>query len=127
MSTMIESAWGSHPGYRIDVVPYSGVARVWLGDLLLAESSGALRVLETDHVERIYIPEADVRLEIFEENEHHSVCPFKGLADYWTLTASEPPVEDLFWTYRDPFPEVAGLRGYLGVYHEKVRLELGPH
>jgi acyl-CoA thioesterase-2 len=121
---VIESAWESHPGYRIDLVVFPGVARVWHGDLLLAESTAALRVIETDHVERLYFPQADVRLELFEENDHHTICPFKGEADYWTLTASEPPVEDVFWIYRDLFGEVAGLKDHLGVYHEKVRVEL---
>ncbi len=126
MAEVIESAWESHPGYRVELLPHPGVARVRLGDLLLAESSNALRVLETDHVERLYLPETDVRFELLEENPHHSVCPFKGQADYWTLTASQPPVEDVFWTYREPFPEVAGLKGYLGVYHEKVQVERDP-
>jgi len=121
---VIESAWESHPGYRIDVVAHPGVARVWHGDLLLAESSAAIRVIETDHVERLYFPEADVRLDLLEASDHHSICPFKGEADYWTLTSSEPSIENVFWVYRDPFEEVAGLRGYLGVYHEKVRVEL---
>ena len=58
------------------------------------------------------------------QNDHHTICPFKGEADYWTLTAADPVVEDVFWTYRDLFDEVAGLKGYLGVYHEKVRVEL---
>jgi acyl-CoA thioesterase-2 len=126
MATRIESAWASHPGYRIDLVPCPGVARVWSGDLLLAESSSAIRVCETDHVDRFYFPETDVRLELFEENNHHSICPFKGQADYRTLTAADPPVDDVFWTYRALFPEVAGLKGYLGVYHEKVQVELEP-
>lgn len=121
---IIESAWKKYPGYRIDLVPYVGTARVWQGDRLLAESRAALRVIETDHVERLYFPEGDVRLELFEPNDHHTVCPFKGEADYWTLMASEPAVEDVFWTYRDPFDEVGGLKGYLGVYHEKVQVEL---
>jgi acyl-CoA thioesterase II len=121
---VIESAWESHPGYRIDLVVFPGVARAWQGDLLLAESTAALRVIETDHVERLYFPEADVRLDLFEPNDHHTICPFKGEADYWTLTATDPVVEDVFWTYRNPFDEVAGLEGYLGVYHEKVRVEL---
>jgi acyl-CoA thioesterase II len=121
---VIESAWDSHPGYRIDLVPYPGVARVWHGELLLAESTAALRVIETDHVERLYFPESDVRLDLFAANDHHTICPFKGEADYWTLTAVTPAVEDVFWTYRDLFDEVAGLKGYLGVYHEKVRVEL---
>ena len=89
----IESAWEKHPGYRIDLVPVKGVARAYLGDLLLAESSAALRVIETDHVERLYFPESDVRFELLEENDHHSVCPFKGEADYWSLTAGSTPVE----------------------------------
>jgi uncharacterized protein (DUF427 family)/acyl-CoA thioesterase len=121
---VIESAWASHPGYRIDLVPFPGVARVWHGDLLLAESSSALRVIETDHVERLYLPDIDVQSDLLEENDHHSVCPFKGEADYWTVSASDPPVDNVFWAYRTPFDEVGGLRGYLGVYHEKVRVEL---
>ena len=121
---VIESAWASHPGYRIDLTAFQGIARAWHGDLLLAESMAALRVIETNHVERLYFPEADVRLNLFEENDHHSVCPFKGEADYWSLTASDPPVENVFWAYRNPFNEVGGLRGHLGVYHEKVRVEL---
>jgi hypothetical protein len=75
---VIESAWESHPGYRIDLVPYPGVARVWHGDLLLAESTAALRVIETDHVERLYFPESDVRLDLFAGNDHRTICPFKG-------------------------------------------------
>ena len=81
-------------------------------------------MIETDHVERLYFPEADVRLDLFEENDHHSVCPFKGEADYWSLVASDPPVENVFWAYRDPFHQVGGLKGHLGVYHEKVRVEV---
>jgi acyl-CoA thioesterase II len=122
---VIESAWESHPDYQIDLVPFRGTAHVWHGDVLLAESTSALRIIETDHVERLYFPQDDVRLDLLHSNDHHTICPFKGQADYWSLAASEPPVEDVFWTYRHPFPQVGGLNGYLGVYHEKVRTELG--
>ena len=121
---VIHSAWEAHPGYRIDLVPYRGVARVWHGDLLLAESASALRVIETDHVERLYFPESDVRFDLLEGSDHLTVCPFKGEAEYVSLLAADPPVADVFWTYRQPFPEVEGLKGYFGVYHEKVRVEL---
>lgn len=119
----IESAWPTHPGYRIDLVPLRGTARVRHGDLVLAESTAALRVIETDHVERLYFPRTDVRLDLLEGNDHHTICPFKGQADYWSLVAGSSPVEDVFWTYVDPFDEVGGIEGYLGVYHEKVRVE----
>jgi acyl-CoA thioesterase-2 len=120
----VESAWGRYPGYRIDLVPFRGTARAWHEDLLIAESTSALRVLETDHVERLYFPESDVRLDLFEMNDHHTVCPFKGEADYWTLTATDPPTEDLIWAYPTPLDEVAGLKGHVGVYHERLRVEL---
>ncbi len=123
----VESAWPRYPDYRIDLVPVRGTARVWQGDLLLAESDRAVRLIETDHVERLYLPEADVHVALLEANDHHTVCPFKGEADYWSLERPDDPVEDAFWTYRRPFPEVAGIEGYLGVYHEKMRVEIETH
>ena len=121
--TDIESAWPRYPGYAIDLVPCRGTARVRVGDVVLAESRSALRLIETDHVERLYIPASDVRLDLLEANDHESVCPFKGRASYWSFPG-EPAVEDLFWTYRTPFDEVAGILGYLGVYHEKATVEV---
>lgn len=120
----VESAWGRYPDYRIDLVPFRGTARAWHDDLLIAESTSALRVLEKDHVERLYFPESDVRFDLFEANDHHSICPFKGEADYWTLAAADPAQEDVIWAYPTPLDEVAGLKGHVGVYHERLRVEL---
>ncbi|HWF23138.1 MAG TPA: DUF427 domain-containing protein [Acidimicrobiales bacterium] len=120
----VESAWGRYPDYSIDLVPFRGTARAWHDDLLIAESTSALRVLEKDHVERLYFPESDVRFDLFEANDHHSICPFKGEADYWTLTAADPAQEDVIWAYPTPLDEVAGLKGHVGVYHERLRVEL---
>ncbi len=122
--TVIESAWGRYPGYRIDLVPVRATAKVWHGDLLLAESTGAVRLEETKHVDRLYFPEADVRWELFEPTELHTICPFKGEADYWSLTAGEQPEENVVWTYRQPFDEVGGIKGFVCFYHERVRVVL---
>jgi acyl-CoA thioesterase II len=121
--TDIESAWPRYPEYSIDLVPCRATARVRVGDVVLAESRSAVRLIETDHVERLYIPSSDVRLELLEANDHQSVCPFKGRASYWSFPG-EPAVEDLFWAYEQPFPEVAGIEGYIGVYHEKATVEV---
>lgn len=122
--TEIRSAWPDHPDYSIDLVPCRGTARVRVGDSVLAESTSALRLIETDHVERLYFPESDVRLDLLEANDHHTVCPFKGRASYWSFADRDTPVEDLFWAYPQPMPEVAGIAGYLGVYHEKAAVEV---
>ncbi len=120
----VESAWSKYPDYRIDLVPCIGTARVLVGGVVVAESESALRLIETDHVERLYFPEGDVRLDLLEPTDHHSVCPFKGQASYWSFTKGDPTVDNLFWTYPHPFEEVAGIEGYLGVYHEKTVVEV---
>lgn len=120
----IESAWPAHPDYVIDLVPVPFTARVWAGDVLVAESTAALRLEETRHVDRLYFPESDVRWEHFEESAAHTICPFKGEASYWHLTATEPIEKNVVWTYREPFDEVAGIRGYVCFYQERLRVEL---
>ena len=138
MSVEIESAWPRYPDYRIELTPITGRGQAWAGDLLVAESDGCLLVEETEHVARLYFPEGDVRWEHFEATDHHTICPFKGEADYWTLTGadgidnsrqwahrsvgSEQLEENVAWTYRTPFPEVAGIEGYVCFYHERLRV-----
>jgi acyl-CoA thioesterase II len=126
MTATIESAWPKYPDYRIDLVPVEPTARVWFGDLLLAESSGCLRLEETRHVDRLYFPESDVNWDLFTFADGvHTICPFKGQADYWNLTAPGVPEEEaIVWFYPDPFQEVAGIRGYVCFYHERTRVEV---
>jgi acyl-CoA thioesterase II len=120
----VESAWGKYPGYEITLERDGLVARAWYGDLLLAESRDAIRLVETKHVDRLYFPVADVRWEHFTPSEHFTICPFKGVATYWSLTAVDPPEPDIVWTYTTPFDEVAGIKEYVAFYQERVRLEL---
>lgn len=115
----IESAWPAHPDYRIDLVPCRHPCRVWAGDTVLAETASAVRVEETWHVPRLYVPLEDVRLDLLTPSTLRTVCPFKGEASYWSLDG-----RDMLWTYLDPFPEVAGLSGLGAFYDDQVRVEL---
>jgi len=125
MTVQIESAWPKYPDYRIDLMPVHQTARVWFDGRLLAESRNCLRMEETRHVHRLYFPEADVHWEHFTFADGvHTICPFKGEADYWSLTAVEPAEENLVWTYREPMDEVAGIRGYVCFYHERAKVEI---
>ncbi len=118
------SAFADHPGYRVELIPQRARVRVWQGETLLADSRRTLLVKETAHREVIYFPEPDVRLDLFTASDHHTQCPFKGEADYYSLVKAERPDPNLAWTYRKPFAEVAGLAGHVAFYAERVRIEV---
>lgn len=120
----IESAWKRFPGYRIDLVSWRGGGRVRLRDRVLAESDACLIVQESDHPAQLYFPETSVIWKHFEATDHRTVCPFKGQAEYWTLVDADPPLENVAWTYRTPFEQVAGLAGYVAFYTDRLEVEL---
>jgi uncharacterized protein (DUF427 family)/acyl-CoA thioesterase len=123
----IESAWPKYPDYEIDLRHDGVVARAWFGDLLLAETRNAVRLEETKHVDRLYFPVEDVHWEYFTPSHNYTICPFKGAATYWSLTAVEPVEKDIVWTYTTPFDEVGGIVGHVAFYQERVRIELEEH
>jgi uncharacterized protein (DUF427 family)/acyl-CoA thioesterase len=120
----IESAWPKYPDYEINLRHDGVVARAWYGDLLLAESKNAVRLEETKHVDRLYFPVEDVHWEHFTPSQNFTVCPFKGAATYWSLTAVDPVEKDIVWTYTTPFDEVRGIKDHVAFYQERVRIEL---
>jgi uncharacterized protein (DUF427 family) len=123
--TRRESLWSRHPDYRVDLEPRAGRVRAVYGGTTVAESERALLVRETRHEPVVYFPRDDVRLEHLERTEHGSFCPFKGEASYWSLRDGDARAANAAWSYEDPFPEVAGLQGYVAFYPDRVRLEEG--
>ncbi len=119
---MTASAWAERPDYRVDILARRNLVTVRRGDLVLARTTSALLVDEQDHGLVFYIPEADVNFEFLAPTEDHSRCPFKGDASYWRLVDGTEPAA---WTYRDPYPEVARIRGYLGFYQDRVTVDIG--
>jgi uncharacterized protein (DUF427 family)/acyl-CoA thioesterase len=122
--TAVESAWPRYPGYRVDLVAWRGRGRVRLGERVLAESAACLLVYESDHAPQLYFPDAGVRWEHLRATDHHTVCPFKGEADYWSVAGAEPALENVAWAYRKPFDEVAGIAGHVAFYCDRLEVEL---
>ena len=120
----IESAWSRYPGYAIDLVPWSGRGRATFNGAVVAESDSCLIVKESDHQDQLYFPMGDAVWEHFAESDLNTVCPFKGEADYWSLTVGDETGENVVWAYQQPFPEVAGLEGHVAFYTDRVQVAL---
>lgn len=72
----------------------------------LAESDDTV-VLEGNH----YFPPESLAREHFRPSATTTVCPWKGTASYYTVVAGERENPDAAWTYLDPKPAAAEVRG----------------
>jgi uncharacterized protein (DUF427 family) len=108
------------PFHRVDILPSARkVAAVLDGDVI-AESDKALFVYETGIRPRYYFPQSDVKTERLIESRHHTNCPYKGRARYWSLRRAGEPLENAVWSYPTPYLEAAALAGTLAFYDERL-------
>ncbi|GAA0776065.1 DUF427 domain-containing protein [Roseibium denhamense] len=110
------------PGHLMVIKPVKRRVRIYTGDVLIADTTAALRVMEIgrsvyDPV--IYVPEQDVLVALgnIEKSTH---CPIKGDASYVSLGTVE-----IGWTYKNPIPTSEILAGHLAFWPDKVRLVEG--
>jgi uncharacterized protein (DUF427 family) len=103
------------------VVPCERRVRIELAGEVLADSTRALRVLETSHPPTIYIPLADVREELLAESDAHSTwCEFKGAARYLDAVVDRRRFEAVAWIYPDPSSGYEVLRDHVAFYPGRV-------
>ena len=76
----------------------------------------ALRVLETSHPPTYYLPLADVVDGVLRPAAGHTVCEWKGRADYWDLVVGDRAEQAVAWTYPEPRPGFEALRDHLALY-----------
>ena len=99
------------------LVPCERRVRVELGGAVVADSRGALRVLETSHPPTIYVPPADLADGALRPAPGSSVCEFKGRAAYLDVVGGDGRVaERAAWTYPAPYAEYAALAGFVAFY-----------
>ncbi len=103
------------------VLPCKRRVRIELVGEVLADSTRALRVLETSHPPTIYVPVADVREELLAESDARSTwCEFKGAARYLDAVVHDRRFEAVAWTYPDPSLGYEALRDHVAFYPGRV-------
>lgn len=94
--------------------------RVEFAGEVVAETTRAVRILETSHPPTYYIPLADVRREFLEPAGGSSFCEFKGEASYFDLVAGERRSPGAAWTYPKPSRRYPELKGKVSFYAGRV-------
>lgn len=96
--------------------PVAGRVQVWLAGTLVADSTNALRVLETYHPPTVYLPPDDVDTQVLKPLQGASFCEWKGTASYFDVEAGPTRVERAAWAYFDTTPPYEALVGHLSFY-----------
>lgn len=113
-----ESVWEYPRPPRVE--PTSRRIRVIFNGEVVAETTRALRVLETSHPPSYYIPPADIRMEWLSPAAGRSVCEYKGVARYWSLTVGGRSADSAAWSYPNPLPGFEAIRDHLSFYAGRV-------
>ena len=113
-----ESVWDYPRPPRVE--PSKRRVRVIVDGSVVAESTRAVRVLETSHPPGWYIPREDVRMELLRPTTRQTTCEFKGQATYFHVSAGGRDRREAAWTYERPLPGYEAITGHIAFYPGRV-------
>ncbi len=124
----IESVWDYPRPPRLEPTPQRiRIAQDSPNSLVLADTTRALRILETSHPPVYYLPPGEIVMHLLRRSpSRQSFCEFKGLATYWTLEipaqqdAGPITIPDVAWSYESPAKPYAALAGHLAFYASRL-------
>ena len=103
------------------MVTSSRAVRAEIDGVLLAESHRPLLLFETTLPVRYYLPPDDIRVKLV-PSQTRSVCPYKGVATWWSARIGDRVAEDIAWSYPSPIPENPRIAGLICFRNEWVDL-----
>ena len=110
------------PFDRIDALRSSRHVVVSAGGVVLADSTAPTLLFETPLPTRYYLPPEDVRWELLHPSESHSVCAYKGVANYWTARLPGRDIPDIAWSYAEPLHDALNVTGMVAFFTERLDL-----
>ena len=94
--------------------------RVVFNGEVVADSRRVKLMHEAGLLPVYYFPVGDVRMELLEQSDHTTHCPFKGDASYWSVRVGDEVSENAAWGYPEPIDSCPPIAGYLAFYWRKM-------
>ena len=135
-----ESVW-DYPRPPIIVTDARHVV-VHVGEATIADTTNAVRILETASPPTFYIPPADIDQDHLVRATEQSHCEWKGAAQYWRLAPTSSAAADLGrtankeqdtqsqsvgWSYPSPYSEFASLADWFSFYPGRISCTVDGH
>ena len=108
------------PYKRVDTTASSRHVQVRLAGEIVADTKRAVFLFETGMPTRYYIPRQDVRADMLIASDLTTRCPYKGIAQYYSVKVADHLFENIVWTYPEPVPECPKIKDLLCFFNEKV-------
>ena len=108
------------PAHKLLMHEFPRRIRAVFGGQTVVDTTRAMLLHETGLPPQVYVPVQDIRADLIQPTDHHTYCPFKGTASYWTVTAKDQQAENAIWSYPDPNQEASWLAGYAGFYWDAM-------
>jgi uncharacterized protein (DUF427 family) len=116
---MTQAGTKDHP---ITIEPiHERVRVVWHGRAI-GDSKKALELNEANYPPVVYVPRADMDMTALERTARVTTCPYKGEANYYSITDGKARDDNAVWTYELPKAEVAEIGSHLAFYPDKVEI-----
>jgi uncharacterized protein (DUF427 family) len=93
----------------------------WRGKVIV-DTTAALVLKEHVYPPVFYVPRGDADMSVFERTSRETTCPYKGIANYFSLRSGEDVDADAVWTYETPKAGVAAIKEHLAFYPDKVEI-----
>lgn len=111
------------PDHPITITSNPNRVRVLAGGTPVADTADALTLREANYPAVQYIPRADADMALLTRTAHVTHCPYKGDANYFSISVGGKTLENAIWTYEHPFDAVSQIAGHLAFYPDKVTIE----
>lgn len=83
---------------------------IWNGTII-AESNDTV-IVEGNH----YFPESTVAMEYLNPTDTKTTCPWKGIANYYTISVGEESNIDAAWYYSEPKEAAKNIAGCIAFW-----------
>ena len=87
---------------------------------VVADTRNALTLCEAAYPPVQYIPVEDVDFSKLKRTDQATYCPYKGDCSYYSVPAGGKKSVNAMWSYEDPFPSVAQIKGHVAFYPDRV-------
>ncbi|QND52579.1 DUF427 domain-containing protein [Phyllobacterium sp. 628] len=106
--------------WRVDTINSSRLVEVFVDGKLVARTTRAIFLFETNLIARYYFPAEDLIAGSLTDSPLTTYCPYKGRASYYHFDLDGKRHENIVWYYPEPLHESSRIKGLISFYNEKI-------